>query len=38
MLLSYGASEVQLSMIGLEVMEKKAKDVKRFVEIHEIRY
>ena len=37
-LLSYGASEVQLSMIGLEVMEKKAKDVQRFVEIHEIRY
>ena len=37
-LLSYGASEVQLSMIGLEVMEEKAKDVKRFVEIHEIRY
>ena len=37
-LLSYGASEAQLSMIGLEVMEKKAKDVQRFVEIHEIRY
>ena len=37
-LLSYGASEMQLSMIGLEVMEEKAKDVKRFVEIHEIRY
>ncbi len=37
-ILSYGASEVQLSMIGLEVMEKKAKDVQRFVEIHEIRY
>ena len=37
-LLSYGASEVQLSMIGLEVMEEKAKDVQRFVEIHEIRY
>ena len=37
-ILSYGASEVQLSMIGLEVMEKKAKDVRRFVEIHEIRY
>ena len=37
-LLSYGASEAQLSMIGLEVMEKKAEDVQRFVEIHEIRY
>ncbi|SVC01065.1 uncharacterized protein METZ01_LOCUS253919, partial [marine metagenome] len=37
-LLSYGASEMQLSMIGLEVMEEKAKDVQRFVEIHEIRY
>lgn len=37
-LLSYGVSEVQLSMIGLEVMEKKAVDVRRFVETHEIRY
>ena len=37
-LLSYGASEVQLSMIGLEVMEKKAVDVRRFVETHEVRY
>ena len=37
-LLSYGASEMQLSMIGLEVMEENAKDVQRFVEIHEIRY
>ena len=37
-LLSYGASEVQLSMIGLEIMEEKATDVQRFVEIHEIRY
>ena len=37
-LLSYGASEVQLSMIGLEVMKKKAVDVRRFVESHEVRY
>jgi len=29
---------MQLSMIGLEVMEENAKDVQRFVEIHEIRY
>lgn len=37
-LLSYGVSEAQLSMIGLEVIEEKSKDVRRFVEIHEIRY
>ena len=37
-LLSYGVTEVQLSLIGLEALEKKAEDVRRFVEIHEIRY
>ncbi len=37
-LLSYGVSEAQLGLIGLEVIEKNAEDVRRFVEIHEIRY
>jgi len=37
-LLSYGVSEAQLSLLGLEALEKRAKDVRRFVEIHEIRY
>lgn len=37
-LLSYGVSEAQLSIIGLEVIEAKSEDVRRFVEIHEIRY
>ena len=37
-LLSYGVSEAQLSLIGLEVIEEKANEVRRFVEIHEIRY
>jgi len=38
LLLSYGVSEAQLGLIGLEVIEKNAEDVRRFVEIHEIRY
>ena len=37
-LLSFGVSEPQLSMVGLEVMEEKLTDVRRFVETHEIRY
>ena len=37
-LLSYGVSEDQLSLIGLEALEESAEDVRRFVEIHEIRY
>ena len=37
-MLSFGVSEPQLSMIGLEVMEEKMTDVRRFVETHEIRY
>ena len=37
-LMSFGVSEVQLSMVGLEVMEEKLTDVRRFVETHEIRY
>jgi hypothetical protein len=37
-LISIGVSEPQLSMLGLEVMEEKLTDVRRFVETHEIRY
>ena len=37
-LLSYGVSEAQLSLIGLEAIEENANEVRRFVEIHEIRY
>tara|TARA_B100000315_G_C14545155_1_gene572853 strand:+ start:287 stop:670 length:384 start_codon:yes stop_codon:yes gene_type:complete len=35
---SFGVSAPQLSMVGLEVMEEKLTDVRRFVETHEIRY
>ena len=37
-ILSFGVSEPQLSMVGLEVMEEKMTDVRHFVETHEIRY
>ncbi len=37
-MLSFGVSEPQLSMVGLEVMEEKMTDVRHFVETHEIRY
>lgn len=37
-LLSYGVSEAKLSLMGLEALEERSKDVRRFVEIHEIRY
>jgi hypothetical protein len=37
-LLSYGVSENDLSRIGLEAIEEKSKDVRAFVETHEIRY
>jgi len=37
-LLSYGLSENDLSRIGLEAIEEGAKDVRTFVETHEIRY
>ena len=37
-LLSYGVSEAQLSLMGLEAIEEKANEIRRFVEIHEIRY
>jgi hypothetical protein len=37
-LIGLGLSENQLSRIGLEAIEDKAKDVRSFVETHEIRY
>ena len=37
-MLSWGVSETQLSVIGLEAMESKAYELRRFIEIHEIRY
>jgi hypothetical protein len=37
-LLGDGLSENDLSTIGLEAVEEKAKDVRSFVETHEIRY
>ena len=37
-MLVWGVSEHKLSAIGLEAMEEKAYELRRFVEIHEIRY
>ena len=37
-LISYGLSENQLAQIGLEAIEERAKDVRAFVQSHEIRY
>ena len=37
-MLVWGVSEDGLSAIGLEALEGKAYDLRRFVEIHEIRY
>jgi hypothetical protein len=37
-MLVWGVSEHKLSEIGLEALEEKAYDLRRFVEIHEIRY
>lgn len=37
-LMNYGLSENDLSRIGLEAIEERAKDVRAFVETHEIRY
>ena len=34
----WGVSESELSMIGLESIEEKADDVRKFVDTHEIRY
>lgn len=33
-----GVSEAKLGLMGVEALEAKSKDVRRFVEIHEIRY
>lgn len=37
-MLVWGVSENRLSEIGLEALEERAYDLRRFVEIHEIRY
>jgi len=37
-LISFGLDENQLSRIGLEAIEERAKDVRSFVQTHEIRY
>jgi hypothetical protein len=37
-MLGWGVSENQLAWIGLEAMEDRARDVRKFVETHEIRY
>jgi hypothetical protein len=37
-LLVLGVTEDELASLGLEAIEEKAKDVRRFIEIHEIRY
>jgi hypothetical protein len=34
----FGLSEAELASLGLEAIEEKAKDVRHFVETHEIRY
>ncbi len=33
-----GVSEAKLGLMGVEALEARSKDVRRFVEIHEIRY
>ena len=37
-LLSWGISENGLSLLGLEAIEERASDIRKFIEIHEIRY
>ena len=37
-LLSWGVQENELASIGLEAIEERATDIRKFVEIHEIRY
>ena len=37
-MISWGVTEEQLSVIGLEALEEKKYELRRFVEIHEIRY
>lgn len=33
-----GVSEAELGLMGLEALEARSKDIRRFVEIHEIRF
>lgn len=35
---SWGLSETALARIGLEAIEERAREIRKFVEIHEIRY
>lgn len=37
-MIGWGITENQLSVIGLDAMEERARDVRQFVETHEIRY
>jgi len=37
-MISWGLSENDLASIGLEAIEERATDIRKFVEIHEIRY
>lgn len=37
-MLDLGVSDARVGLLGLEALEEKADDVKRFVEVHEIRY
>ena len=36
--MGWGLSETALARIGLEAIEERAREVRTFVEIHEIRY
>ena len=37
-LIRWGVSENEIAIIGLDAIEDKANDIRKFVEIHEIRY
>ena len=37
-MIGWGVSENDLASIGLEAIERRATDIRKFVEIHEIRY
>ncbi len=37
-MIGWGVKENELASLGLEAIEKRATDVRKFVEIHEIRY
>ena len=34
----WGVTDSELSYMGLEAIEKNAKDIKKYVEIHEVKY